>query len=78
MSNSVEPTPSAEELRESIRREEETLHRVVAYIDEGMRNGRISDTSGELLIAAAERAHDRAVRPLQRMLSDRLREEWQA
>ena len=78
MSNSVEPTPSAEQLRELIRKEDETLQRVVAFIESGILAARIAEENGEMLILAAERAHASAVRPLQRQLSDRLREEWQA
>jgi hypothetical protein len=37
------------------------LARVVGFIQEGMRANRISDESGEVLIAAAERQHDEAV-----------------
>jgi hypothetical protein len=33
----------------------------VGFIQEGMRANRISDESGEVLIAAAERQHDEAV-----------------
>jgi hypothetical protein len=74
MSTSVEP-PSAEQLREAIRREDEALHRVVKYVYEGCDNGRITEENARILVTAADRAHARAVLPLHRQLSDRLREE---
>jgi hypothetical protein len=44
--------------------EDEALARVSEFIREGMRAGRISDESGELLIDAAEAAHRSAVAAL--------------
>jgi hypothetical protein len=41
--------------------QDKTLAEVTAYVHEGMRAGRISDESGELLITAAEREHAAAL-----------------
>ncbi len=57
-------------LKESRRRaalvagQDRIVAKVSEFIREGMRAGRISDESGELLVAAAERAHAEALERL--------------
>jgi hypothetical protein len=43
---------------------DDELHRVTEFVRAGMRAGRISDESGELLIDAAEAEHARKVEQL--------------
>jgi hypothetical protein len=66
MDHSVEP----DRIREMIRREEETLARVVDFIRDGQRNGRISDESAEALIALATHEHRGTVRLLRELLDE--------
>ena len=63
MSNSVEPTPSAEQVREQIRGENESIRRVVEFIRWGMRAGQISAENGEVLTDAAEKQHAAKLHP---------------
>lgn len=68
MTNSVEPPPGADRIREMLAREGEVLARVVAFVRSGMAAGRISHESGESIIALAEHEHRVSVRLLRDLL----------
>jgi hypothetical protein len=66
MSDSVE----RERIREMIRQQEDQLARIVSFIRDGQRSGRISDQSAELLISLAEHEHAGNVRLLHELLGE--------
>jgi hypothetical protein len=66
MDNSVE----RERIREMIRQQEDQLARVVSFIRDGQRSGRISDESAELLVGLAEHEHAGRVRLLRDLLDE--------
>lgn len=68
MNDSVEPT--RKRVEEMIRQQEEQLARVVAFIRDGQRSGRISYESAELLVGLAEHEHAGAVRLLRDLLDE--------
>ena len=63
---SEDPSDSKSRLSEMIEAEDAALDRVTEFIREGMRAGRISDKSGELLIDTAEINHHVTVQRLRK------------
>jgi hypothetical protein len=61
---------SRERIEQLIAAETETLDRVVRFIRDGQRAGRITDESAELLVGMAQHEHNGAVRLLRELLDE--------
>ena len=69
MTSSVEPTQGAARIRELINAEDEQFERITAFVEDGVRAGRIAEQNGDALIATARVARDANVRILYNQLS---------